>query len=128
MQLALFTDMPKRPPKIIDVSYSPGFELFWRNFPRQRRTDKPGAWRSYQRAVRIVMGARMCDERTAEQFLAKRATDYAESDRGMGEYAKMPATWLNQHCWDDEPEVWSDQPKRTTPRRELPPDLPARDA
>lgn len=39
---------------------------------------------------------------TAETLLAG-ATRYAADPNRVGEFTKLPATWLNGGCWDDEP-------------------------
>ena len=40
------------------------------------------------------------------ELLIRRAGEYAESDEGNGEYVKMPSSWLNQSCWEDDPQAW----------------------
>lgn len=85
--------------------YSTEFEEFWRAYPPYRRTSKGTAWAAWQKAIRLV------DART----LIATATAYAASPRGSGEYSKMPATWLNGRCWEDDPASWGHAPASSQP-------------
>lgn len=38
--------------------------------------------------------------------LAAAAEEYAASPEGNGQFVKMPSTWLNGECWDDERVAW----------------------
>lgn len=96
-------------------NYSQGFENFWAAFPRERRTDKPKAWVSYQSAVEALAQRFDNDTGGAEAFLATRAAEYALSPRGRSKYVRGPRPWLNGQCWDDAPEAWArgdDPPER----------------
>lgn len=78
------------------LSYSDSFLLFWDSFPKGRRKSKRKAWEAWEAARALV----------AEETLISAAKEYANSDEGRGEYVKMPSTWLNQECWDDDREAW----------------------
>lgn len=91
-------------------SYPPEFEIFWRVYPSGRKEKKGDALKAWQSAVKIA---------DPEKIIAA-AREYAASPKGRGKYTKMPATWLNGRCWDDDREAWQqddDMPERT--RRNL---------
>ena len=81
-------------------SYSPQFEMFWKAFPKLRRTAKGRAWNAWKVALGRV------DDADAPAYLVKRAIDYASSPRGQSEFAQMPSTWLTGRCWEDTEESW----------------------
>lgn len=92
-------------PDNISISHSPSksksdsdssFDLFWNAFPKGRRKAKGDALKSWKTARAKV---------SAESLISA-ATDYAESEEGRGQFVKMPSTWLNQECWDDDRESW----------------------
>ncbi len=72
------------------------FSLFWNAFPKGRRKAKGSALKSWKLARAKV----------SAETLISAATDYAESEEGRGQFVKMPSTWLNQECWDDDRESW----------------------
>jgi len=78
--------------------YTPDFEAFWSAFPRGRRKSKAAAWKAWATAIETV----------STDVLIERAKDYAASDEGHGQYVKMPSTWLNQRCWEDDDYAWQD--------------------
>jgi uncharacterized protein YdaU (DUF1376 family) len=80
-----------------EETYSAAFLDFWSAFPSGRKKSKGAAWQAWQKATKHV---------DASTILAK-AAEYAKSDEGRGLYVKMPSTWLNQRCWEDEPEAWA---------------------
>lgn len=70
------------------------FDLFWGSYPK--RVGKKVARESFRKALKEV------DAGT----IISAAQVYRDSDVGHGppQYLKAPATWLNQGCWDDDPE------------------------
>jgi len=74
------------------------FERFWEVFPRGRRKSKAKALDSWQKAIASGVDP---------EFLIRRAGEYADSAEGRGQYVKMPSTWLNQGCWDDDDAAWA---------------------
>lgn len=72
------------------------FELFWTVFPRGRKKSKARAREAFEKA--------RCKAPTTEIIAA--ATEYAASAEGRGQYVKMPETWLNGECWNDDREAW----------------------
>jgi hypothetical protein len=40
------------------------------------------------------------------EVLVASAAEYARSPRGQGDFVKMPATWLNGRCWEDDRKSW----------------------
>ena len=69
------------------------FELFWMAYPR--RKAKGAARKAFLKAIKITNIKTICDG----------ALNYAaENQHTDGRFIKHPATWLNQGCWDDEPD------------------------
>jgi uncharacterized protein YdaU (DUF1376 family) len=80
------------------------FEKFWSVYPRLRRKSKGKARDAWQKAT----------HKTKPEVLIAAAAEYAKTPEGRGKYVKMPATWLNGECWDDDREAWRadlDNPK-----------------
>ena len=84
--------------KFARAEYSPDFQRFWDAYPTRRRLGKKQAYAAWQKAIKAA---------DAETIIGK-AAEYAASDRGQGEYSCMPATWLNQGRWEDDPAAWQD--------------------
>tara|TARA_R100001594_G_C4033743_1_gene261821 strand:- start:965 stop:1810 length:846 start_codon:yes stop_codon:yes gene_type:complete len=74
------------------------FDEFWDAYPRRRRKNKRIAREKWLIACRKAEPA----------LLVSKCREYAESDEGQGEFVRMPATWLNNEAWDEDPEVWRD--------------------
>ncbi len=91
--------------------YESEFEEFWNEFPKGRRKSKGAAKESFFKA------AKRCDPAT----IIEAAKAYAASDEGRGKFVKMPSTWLNQECWNDDREAWrdKDKPASETAYREI---------
>lgn len=107
------TKTPRTPRKAagIRADYSEEFQTFWSSFPPGRKTDKASAYAAWNKA--IVSGA------SAGEIIAA-AAEYAASPKGMGEFVKMPASWLNGRCWEDDRRAWSDMAERSNgkPKRD----------
>ena len=80
-----------------DDAYSEDFECFWSVFPKARKKSKGTAWRAWKKAIRLA---------SAQDIIAA-AGEYALSSEGRGEFCKMPSTWLNGRCWQDDRQAWS---------------------
>src|SRR3990167_317280 len=78
-------------------TYSTDFLKFWVGFPDGRKKSKGAAWKSWQAAIKLA---------DVETIVTK-AGEYAMSAEGRGDYVKMPSTWLNQRCWEDDPAAWA---------------------
>lgn len=95
------------------------FDAFWDAYPHRggAKKGRASAVKSYERAVKSGV-----DEATIIEGAARYATDR----RVIDGFAKDPATWLNQSCWQDEIEVQRQQSanKNSVPsygdRRQLP--------
>ena len=74
------------------------FEEFWHAFPRGRKTAKADARRKF---TAIVKG-RHKDLRATPAQLIDGARRYAAAMGDHHPYVKMPSTWLNGGCWEDE--------------------------
>lgn len=86
------------------------FEFFWEIYPSVRKGSKAKAREAWAKATLKV---------PPEEIIAA-AREYAASPVGRGQFSKMPATWLNGECWDDDRESWQDchrKPDRIEPQR-----------
>lgn len=76
--------------------YTSEFEAFWQAYPPGRRTSKGAAFAAWKKAIGFA----------SPELLIARAAQYAKSPVGIGQYVKMPSTWLNQRCWEDDDQAW----------------------
>lgn len=87
----------KRVPPVVPQGTENGFDQFWRAYPRKEGKGKAEeAWRKHAKAVpvgRILEGV--------EKWRGSRS--WAEG------FVAMPATWLNQKRWLDDPQPASGQ-------------------
>lgn len=74
------------------------FEDFWHQFPRGRKSAKADARRKFRA---IVTGKHKDLTATAGQLIVG-AMRYAQAMGDNHPYVKMPSTWLNGGCWEDE--------------------------
>jgi len=84
--------------KFARAEYSEAFQRFWDAYPTKRRLGKKQAYAAWQKAIQTA---------DPEAIILK-ASEYASSDRGRGEFSCMPTTWLNQGRWEDDPAAWQD--------------------
>lgn len=90
-------ETPPTPSKVVArKDYSEEFESFWRTFPSLRKESKGDAFKAWQKAIK----------KTSAEVLISAAVEYAASPVGQGQYVKMPSTWLNKECWNDERAAW----------------------
>ena len=78
------------------------FGRFWSAFPRGRKKSIARAREAWHKAIKKV------DD---PEVIIKAAGEYAVSQVGQGKYVKMPETWLNQECWNDDRAAWRDLDK-----------------
>ncbi len=101
---------PARPKKAsIIPDYSPEFDAFWQAYPR--REAKKTAWESWKAALASGVDA---------QKIITGSNRYATACRDRStpiDKTKLPATWLNNACWDDEYAPYV-PPLQRAPRRE----------
>lgn len=74
------------------------FDQFWQAFPRGRKSSKGAARRLF---VAIVNGKHRDLQASADELILG-ALRYAQAMGDGHPYVKMPSTWLNQGCWEDE--------------------------
>jgi len=67
------------------------FDKFWAIYPR--RASKPTALAAFTKATKKATVAEIVDG----------ASRYATDPNRVDAYTKLPATWLNQECWNDPP-------------------------
>jgi len=97
-------DGPNNPQKtpLSEDEIETAFESFWKAFPKGRKKNMAGAREAFRKAILKV---------TPEVIIAA-ATEYAQSETALvGKFVKMPSTWLNQECWNDDRESWKDHDK-----------------
>ncbi len=87
--------------------YSAEFESFWSAYPKGRKEGKGKAWESWGKSIEIA---------EPDTIIAK-AAEYAGSPKGRGEFVKLPTTWLNQRCWEDDPIAWQAGGENGAPAR-----------
>jgi hypothetical protein len=75
---------------LLQAGLEAGWEEFWNVYPRKQ--EKKAARLSFEKALK---------ETTLEVLLAG-ARRYAADPNRTREFTKLPATWLNRGCWDDE--------------------------
>lgn len=98
-------------------AYSPEFEEWWSNFPKQRRSQKGSAYAKWKRIVKDLNPG----------YLLQRVRDYAASDIGKSEFAVMPERWLNSRMWEDDPASWERKETPSKPEKKPFSYPPARD-
>ena len=69
------------------------FDLFWNNFPSQRKGSKDKAFHAYKKAL----------TRTTEEIIHEAVIRYSTCDDVKRGFAKGAAAWLNDDRWTDEP-------------------------
>lgn len=77
--------------KPTSVDDDPGFQAFWLAFPRKE--GKGHAKRAWIRALR----------KADAQQIVSGAEKYRDDPNRDKQYTRLPATWLNGECWDDDP-------------------------
>lgn len=89
--------------------YSEEFEEFWAAYPPRRRKDKGKAFIAWGKALKsLLKETPPAQDGSWERHLIRRASEYASSDVGRGDYVKGPEPWLNGSCWEDDPAAWGD--------------------
>lgn len=87
----------KRTPKVAKaVEYTPDFEKFWENYPPYRRNKKQDAFKSWQGALETGVTAEYIIR--AVRVSQKKNPQWREEN---GKFTPSPATWLNNHGWED---------------------------
>lgn len=69
------------------------FDRFWDVYPK--RKSKPHAQKAFAKACKVA---------PAERIIAGAERYAAERQGKDATYTKHPASWLNAHCWEDDPE------------------------
>jgi len=80
------------------ASINDHFEAFWKTFPKGRKTAKADARRKFT----AICTGKHKDLKATPEVLIHGAMRYAMAMGDGHPYVKMPSTWLNQGCWEDE--------------------------
>lgn len=81
----------KNTKKELNVHFDDFFNEFWDAYPRKQGK---GAAR---KAIEVAL------DKVEPLVILEGAKRYASDPNRVDSFTKMPATWLNQECWDDEP-------------------------
>jgi hypothetical protein len=79
-------------PQASGLHGNPGFATFWKLYPK--KVGKGAARRAWKK--------HLCEKQATNIVLAVEA-QMAYLTRENGRFVPNPATWLNEHRWDDEP-------------------------
>ena len=88
------------------AAYTKDFTRFWEAYPPLRKKAKRATQAKWKVVVKEIMDDRNCTLLEAIGWLQGRASLFADSDEGQGEYCPGPEVWLNKGRYDDDPEVW----------------------
>jgi len=81
-------------------NYGAKFLEFWAEYPKTRKTNKPGAWGKWNE--------RGC-EKIADTIIANVRIRAREDEQWRRGYSKGPAVYLNQRGWEDDFESYKDK-------------------
>ena len=93
-------EKPKKPPKLIPA-YSPAFEAFWARYPTTRRTNKPGAWKIWERD-QLERPQHPGQPRLLD-LVMRSLEQHRNCEQWQDGYVPLPTTWLNQKRWSTDP-------------------------
>jgi len=87
--------------------------------PKKRKAGKGAALKAYKACVKRICQSGLLSPPEARNHLLERMTAFAASPKAKGDFCPMPATWLNQDRFDDDPTAWeevstSGKPKPTS--------------
>lgn len=80
--------------------YTPDFQTFWSVYPKGRKQAKLLTFKAWLKAIQYE----------DPDVIIAAAAAYGLSpvgQAGKAGYVKSPSAWLNQGCWDDDPEAWT---------------------
>lgn len=77
--------------KPASIASNPAFQAFWDAYPRKE--GKGHAKRAWMKAIKS------CDP----EIIVQGAERYRDDPNRDKQYTRLPATWLNGECWDDDP-------------------------
>jgi hypothetical protein len=90
---------PPYPPSESEHS-GPSFLAFWQAYPPKGKTRQDKCRPVWNHAVSV--------EGIDPALIVRKATEYAVSDKGRGQFCLSAPNWLEGRCWDDSPEAWKD--------------------
>lgn len=93
-------EKPKKPPKLIPA-YSPAFEAFWARYPTTRRTNKPGAWKIWERDQ--LERPQQPGQPRLLDLVMRSLEQHRNCEQWQDGYVPLPTTWLNQKRWSTDP-------------------------
>jgi hypothetical protein len=93
-------EKPKKPPKLIPA-YSPAFEAFWARYPTTRRTNKPGAWKVWERDQ--LERPQQPGQPRLLDLVMRSLEQHRNCEQWQDGYVPLPTTWLNQKRWSTDP-------------------------
>lgn len=90
------SEPPQEEKKTKTQIFEERFEIFWKAYPRERRTGKGNARKIF---VKLAPSEELLNQMLSALELAKQCDQWTKDN---GRYIPMPATWLNQSRWEDE--------------------------
>ena len=90
------------------------FDEFWRAFPPRRKYAKATARKAFEAA---------CAKKPSADIISA-IKEYAQSPISKGDYARGPASWLNDECWDDDRQSWLNGEEKPETHEPTPPPEP----
>jgi hypothetical protein len=97
----------KKPPRTV---YPPEFDIWWKAFPKLRRSDKRKTLAAWKRAVVLIDDENLePDRKAAIAHLLERTVAFAASpacSRSEIDYVKHSFRWLDAGHYDDDPTIW----------------------
>lgn len=92
----------KPPPKLIP-NYSPAFDAFWARYPRVRRTNKPGAWKIWERDQ--LERPQQPGKPRLLDLVMRSLEEHIRCGQWQEGIVPLPTTWLNQKRWSTDAPV-----------------------
>lgn len=90
----------KKPPKLIPA-YSTAFEAFWARYPTTRRTNKPGAWKIWERDQ--LERPQQPGQPRLLDLVMRSLEQHRNCEQWQDGFVPLPTTWLNQKRWSTDP-------------------------
>jgi len=100
------------PPKKLKRKYSANFEDVWNHYQPSGRKSKAKAYEIYNRLIK----EKLLPEHDALIDILNDQTDERIRMKDKAVFCPEPkhlTTWLNQHCWEDEPVEFKEPPSDT---------------
>jgi uncharacterized protein YdaU (DUF1376 family) len=97
---------------------SVSFQKWWESYPRLRRTGKPKAFKSWQAAIKSLVGEGLTRSEAIAKLQAS-VEEFTSSPKGKSQFVPAPTVWLGNARYDDDREAWQvgDKPATNGPQK-----------